>query len=142
MNEERRDEMGVLYRASPPLESDELNDLFIAAWDHHERRDFGPVLRRSLIYVCAYRGPSLVGFVNVAWDGGAHAFLLDTTVHPELRGRGVGRRLVLMAAEEAKVRGVQWLHVDFEPQLRHFYFRCGFRATEAGLMRLDSGRDV
>ena len=44
------------------------------------------MLARSLTYVAAYDtvggGEQLVGFVNVAWDGGIHAFLLDTTVHP------------------------------------------------------------
>ena len=142
VSEERRDKVGVLYRASPPLDPDEVNALFAATCGQHERRNFGPVLRRSLVYVCAYRGPSLVGFVNVAWDGGAHAFILDTMVHPEWRGRGIGRWLVLMAADEATERGIEWIHVDFEPNLRNFYFRCGFRPTGAGLLRLGSGRDV
>ncbi len=142
MSGARRDETDVLYRVSPALGSDEVNDLFAAAWDHHERRNFDPVLQRSLVYICAYRGPILVGFVNVAWNGGAHAFVLDTTVHPDLRRRGIGRRLVLMAADEARECGIQWLHVDFEPHLRHFYSGCGFRPTEAGLLRLDSGGDA
>ena len=142
LSEESRDELDVLYRVNPPLDSNDVNDLFAVAWDRHERRNFESVLRRSLVYVCAYRGPSLVGFVNVAWDGGAHAFILDTTVHPEWRRRGIGRRLVLMAVDEATERGIQWLHVDFEPHLRHFYRRCGFRPTEAGLLRLGSGGDV
>ena len=142
MTGERRDETDVLYSVSPTLCSDEVNDLFAAAWGHHEQRDFGPVLQRSLVYICAYQGLSLVGFVNVAWDGGAHAFLLDTTVHPDLRRRGIGRRMVLLAAEEARERGIRWLHVDFEPHLRPFYGGCGFRPTEAGLLRLDSGGDA
>lgn len=142
MTGERGGETEVLYSVSPTLCSNEVNDLFAAAWDHHERRDFGPLLQRSLVYICAYRGPSLVGFVNVAWDGGAHAFLLDTTVRPDLRRRGIGRRMVLLAADEARERGAHWLHVDFEPHLRPFYSRCGFRPTEAGLLRLDSGGDV
>jgi GNAT superfamily N-acetyltransferase len=139
---ERRDETDVLYSVSPTLCSDEVNDLFAAAWGHHERRNFDPVLQRSLVYVGAYRGSSLVGFVNVVWDGGAHAFVLDTTVHPDLRRRGIGRRLVLLAADEARERGIRWLHVDFEPHLRLFYGGCGFRPTEAGLLRLDSGGDA
>lgn len=35
---------------------------------------------RSLTWVAAWRGEQLVGFVNMATDGGAHAFVLDTTV--------------------------------------------------------------
>jgi hypothetical protein len=73
------------------------------------------VRRHSLGRVCARRDGRLVGFVNVVWDGGAHAFLLDTMVAPDQRGRGVGTG-----------------H-DLGP----FYFEaCGFRATDAGLIAL------
>ncbi|MFD0403300.1 hypothetical protein ACFVHI_35085 [Kitasatospora sp. NPDC127121] len=40
------------------------------------------------------------------------------------------------AADEARARGAQWLHVDYEPHLESFYGQCGFRPTAAGLMRL------
>ncbi|GAA4021742.1 GNAT family N-acetyltransferase [Deinococcus rubellus] len=93
-------------------------------------------LDHSLTWICAYDSARLVGFVNVAWDGGIHAFLLDPTVHPDWQRRGLGRELVRRAAEEARERGMHWLHVDFEPHLTSFYRACGFRATEAGLMRL------
>lgn len=78
----------------------------------------------------------LVGFVNVVGDGGIHAFVLDTTVHPSVRRQGVGVRLVRRAADEARRAGARWLHVDHEEHLSGFYARCGFRATAAGLRRL------
>jgi hypothetical protein len=56
----------VFYRVGPTLNPDEMKDLFAAAWGDHERRDSGPILQRSLVYVCAFRERSLVGFVNVA----------------------------------------------------------------------------
>jgi len=127
---------GVVYRVSPALANDELNALMAAAWQGHARRDFQPVLNRSLAFVCAYHETSLVGFVNLAWDGGEHAFILDTLVHPEFRRRGIGRELVMRAVGEAGVQGLKWVHVDFEPHLRSFYERCGFRDTAAGLIRL------
>jgi GNAT superfamily N-acetyltransferase len=126
----------VSFVVSGSLTSDELNVLFAVAWPDHSWRDFDPILRRSLAYVCAYQDGRLVGFVNVAWDGGVHAFLLDTTVHPSLWRRGVGRGLVGRAVESARERGITWLHVDYEPRLAVFYERCGFRQTTAGLMRL------
>jgi len=48
-----------------------------------------------------------VGFVNVAWDGDVHFFLLDTTVAPSRQGNGIGRRLVEEAidASEAMASG-------------------------------------
>ena len=129
----------ISYRVSPFVGQEELNDLFTAAWEEYARRNFGPILRRSLVYVCAYQGERLVGFVNVAWDGGVHAFLLDTTVHPDFRRQGIGRDLVALAAEEARGHGAGWLHVDFEPHLVEFYRGCGFKATEAGLLDLGTG---
>ena len=117
----------------------EVNALHAAAFDHAvgDVEWWARVQRHSLGWVCARRDGALVGFVNVAWDGGAHAFLLDTMVVGELRGRGIGAGLVAAAATGARAAGCQWLHVDFEEHLRGFYFdACGFRPTGAGLIRL------
>ncbi|MGW2330261.1 GNAT family N-acetyltransferase [Streptomyces sp. NPDC001700] len=93
--------------------------------------------RHSLGWVCAWEDGSLVGFVNVAWDGGAHAFLLDTVVARHRRSRGIGAALVAAAAKEARAARCEWLHVDFEEHLRSFYVdACGFRESGAGLIAL------
>jgi GNAT superfamily N-acetyltransferase len=93
--------------------------------------------RHALTWIGAFREGRLVGFVQVAGDGGAHAFLLDTAVEAEERHAGLGAALVAAATEEARAAGCTWLHVDFEPHLRPFYLdRCGFRPTDAGLLRL------
>ncbi len=60
------------------------------------------VRRHSLGWVCARDAGGLVGFVNVAWDGGVHAFLLDTVVAGSHRGAGVGAGLVAEAARRAR----------------------------------------
>lgn len=73
----------IAYKISPPVTNEAMNTLFAAAWGASAEADFQPVLAHSLAYVCAYDGANLIGFVNLAWDGGIHAFLLDTTVHPE-----------------------------------------------------------
>jgi GNAT superfamily N-acetyltransferase len=131
-----KSESEVKYRVSPGVTNEELNALFAVAWQEHTRRDFEPVLNRSLTFVCAYYEERLVGFVNLAWDGGYHAFILDTTVHPGFRQSGIGRELVKRAVREAEGRGVEWVHVDYEPGLQSFYKQCGFLNTPAGLMRL------
>lgn len=93
--------------------------------------------RHSLGWVCALDGGVLVGFVNVAWDGGSHAFLLDTVVASDRRQEGIGVALVAAAAEGARAAGCAWLHVDFEERLSPFYLdACGFRETAAGLLAL------
>lgn len=57
-------------------------------------------------YVCAFLKEALVGFVYVAWDGGHHAFLLDTTVRTDLQRQGIGSELVRRAADLARLKGV------------------------------------
>ncbi|WP_055413927.1 MULTISPECIES: GNAT family N-acetyltransferase [Streptomyces] len=120
----------------PPLTDEDLNELFSASWPGHRPTSFTPMLARSLVWIAASREGRLVGFVNVVGDGGLHAFILDTTVHPDERRQGLGVRLVRAAADEAKACGAQWLHVGYEPHLESFYAQCGFRPTAAGLMRL------
>lgn len=126
----------VVLRLSPPLGNPAINALVAAAWPQHRERDWAPILSQSLCYVGAFRQGALLGFVNVAWDGGVHAFLLDTTVHPAMQRHGLGTRLVRAAAIAARERGMEWLHVDYEPHLEPFYRGCGFASTQAGLLRL------
>ncbi len=126
----------IVLEISPTVTDDQLNVLFAAAWENHIHSDFQQVLRHSLLYVCAFHQEQMIGFVNVAWDGGIHAFLLDTTVHPQFQRQGIGQKLVQTAVERTRQLGIEWLHVDYEPHLGSFYEQCGFRKTEAGLINL------
>ena len=93
--------------------------------------------RHSVSWVGGFDGNRLVGFVHACWDGGRHAFLLDTIVDDEYRHRGIGQDLVRALTREVTVAGCEWLHVDYEPHLAGFYAGCGFRPTAAGLMKLN-----
>ena len=129
--------MEVNYRVDPPVVNAELDQLYALSWPSHQSSyDFGPELERALTYICAYAGGELVGFVRLAWDGSVHAFLLEPTVRPDFRRRGIGRSLAERAVAVARERGMQCVHVDYKPELRDFYRACGFRTTEAGLIRL------
>lgn len=121
---------------NPVVTNDQFNTLFASAWGDHVPSDFQPLLRHSLLYVCAYQQQRLVGFVNMAWDGGVHAFLLNTTVHRDMQRQGIGIELVKTAVTAARQAGIEWVHVDYEPHLKGFYTKCGFRPTEAGLCNL------
>jgi GNAT superfamily N-acetyltransferase len=95
------------------------------------------VSAHSLGWVVARDGALLVGFVNVLWDGLVHAWIQDTMVAVSARRLGVGRQLVSLATEQARRAGCEWLHVDFDEDLRGFYFdACGFTPTNAGLIAL------
>src|SRR5271170_3984297 len=91
----------------------------------------------SLGWVTARIDPRLVGFVNVIWDGMSHAWVQDLMVSSESRRTGVGTKLVIDARDGSKPAGCEWLHVDFEQELKGFYVdACGFSSTDAGLIRL------
>lgn len=101
-------------------------------WDQIRPHSVGWVTARSADGV-------LVGFVNVAWDGGDHAFLIDTKARGGQQHRGIGTELVRRAAVHAQAAGCEWLHVDFRSELAPFYLdACGFRPTDAGLLHLPS----
>jgi GNAT superfamily N-acetyltransferase len=127
----------LLWRAA--FENPEVNALHAECFEHPLGADDwqAQVDRFSLGWVCARLDGALVGFVNVAWDGGIHAFVLDTMVTASQQRQGLATRLVAEAVAQAKATGCEWLHVDFEPHLRAFYLdACGFTPTDAGLIRL------
>jgi GNAT superfamily N-acetyltransferase len=126
----------ISYLVDPFPSDAELAQLWLSAWGSPGPPTFTNILSRSLAHVCAYEDGLLVGYVNLAWDGGAHAFVLDTCVHRQWQRRGIGTELVLTAIGVARDRGATWLHVDFEEQLRSFYRGCGFRDSGAGVLAL------
>jgi GNAT superfamily N-acetyltransferase len=124
------------YRISGPVDGPALNALMSDAWPDHALMDPEVLRAHSAGWVCAYDAGRLVGFVNVAWDGATHFFLLDTTVAPSHQHRGIGLGLVERAVALSRGRGGDWLHVDFDEELTPFYVACGFGPTPAGLFRL------
>ena len=121
------------------FDNSEVNRLHAECFEHSPTADdwVAQVGAHSLGWVCMRSAGRLVGFVNVAWDGGVHAFLLDTMVAGPERRRGHATALVAEAVRHASATGCEWLHVDFEPHLRGFYLdACGFKATDAGLIAL------
>ena len=121
------------------FDNQELNALHAEAFAHAilEIDWMSQVEAHSLGWVIARDAGELVGFVNVAWDGDTHAFILDTIVRAEKRRQGVGTQLIEVAAAEARAAGCEWLHVDFDEEYRSFYLdACGFEPTPAGLMAL------
>jgi len=131
----------VEYEWRGAFESNEVEALHAEGFER--KPDWGwdwwqQVERHSLGWVCARADASrLVGWVNVAWDGGAHAFILDAVVASTHQRQGIATRLVERAVGGAREANCEWLHVDFENHLRVFYLNaCGFNSTPAGLIQL------
>jgi GNAT superfamily N-acetyltransferase len=130
----------ITYAWRGELGNDEINRLHAEGFGHRVLGDdwVAQLERHSLGCVTARDDDGgLAGFVNVAWDGAIHAFVLDTLVAETARRAGVGTGLVAVAVREARAAGCEWLHVDFEDHLRDFYYgACGFTPTNAGLIEL------
>lgn len=133
--------MTVTYEWRGEFENTEVENLHAEGFGHEPQGHdwWAQLSRHSLGWVCAREGAggALVGFVNVAWDGAGHAFVLDTVVGTAARHQGAGVGLIVEAERRARAAGCEWLHVDFEEELAPFYFEaCGFRSTPAGLIKL------
>jgi GNAT superfamily N-acetyltransferase len=136
--------MDITYAWRGDVTSAELNALHAEAFqtrlfDDAEWNWLEQLGSHSLGWVTARAEPTgeLVGFVNVISDGLVHAWLQDTMVAAHARHRGIGKRVVSIAVEEARRAGCEWMHVDFADALRPFYFdACGFEETSAGLIAL------
>jgi hypothetical protein len=85
--------MAVVYEWRGSFENAEINALHAEAFGHRVLEDdwHTQVHRYSLGWVCARHGGRLLGFLNVAWDGGVHAFILDTIVALDVRHKGIGK---------------------------------------------------
>jgi GNAT superfamily N-acetyltransferase len=137
--------MPALYQWRGDFENREVNALHTEAFgtrvvteDERNWRSF--LAENSFGWVTARDTGRLVGFVNVIWDGLVHAWIQDTMVAADRRSLGIGTRLIDMARDHAGKAGCEWLHVDFDDDLRDFYIgACRFIPTSAGLIHLPSG---
>jgi len=130
--------MEVTYRWRGEFENAEVNRLHAEGFGHEILEDDwkGQVERHSLGWVCARDGGELIGFVNVPWDGGIHAFILDTIVSGPARRRGIGTRIIAIAAAASRGAGCEWLDADFDAERSAFYFDSCVFGRPAGLIAL------
>jgi GNAT superfamily N-acetyltransferase len=132
--------MTIDYEWRGQFANDEFHVLHAGAFETRVFDDdwVGLTERHSLGWVTARdEGRTLIGFVNVVWDGLVHAWLQDVMVTASARGRGIGTRLVALARDQAAAAGCEWLHVDFDDELGDFYIdACGFVPASAGLIAL------
>lgn len=128
----------VQYRWRADFDDAEMVQLVDSYGGNSEPGWWDTIRPHSLGWVTAHLAEgTLVGFVNVAWDGSDHAFLIDTKVRLDLQRRGIATRLVRVAAVHAKRAGCGRLHVDFRSELAPFYFdACGFEPVVAGAIDL------
>jgi len=115
----------------------------------HSVRQFGPGGKAQFDGLLAEQGGQVVGMCLFSttfsgWRGASGLFISDLFIEPDLRGQGLGQRLLAAVCEHAKQIGCNYLRLDVDPQnhpARAFYRKQGFveHADEIPLFLEQSG---
>ena len=98
----------LIYGWRTPLSDDEMVELVDSHGGRSSAGWWDRIRPHSLGWVTARTTDgTVVGFVNTAWDGGDHAFLLDTKTRGDWQRRGIATELVRRAAHHAKAAGCE-----------------------------------
>jgi len=84
----------------------------------------------DVIFLVAEEDSRIVGYILgfVMPTRRKEAMLVETRVHREERGRGIGTKLVDVFCREAFARGAKEVEAEVEPQHLNFYRdACGFK---------------
>jgi ribosomal protein S18 acetylase RimI-like enzyme len=103
--------------------------------------DYGPMIERGLVFVIR-EGTTIIGAV-VLENREGHLHLDSLAVSPEHQGRGVGRRLLKFAEEEALRRRLNEIRLFTNEKMWEtiaIYTKCGYKETarkeESGFKRV------
>jgi len=87
-------------------------------------------------HVCVQLFEKMPNPVN---EAEAHGYLTNFYVVPEIRGRGLGRKLLNKALSWCRARGVDAVILWASPESKSLYRRCSFAtSTEIFELRCDS----
>jgi [ribosomal protein S18]-alanine N-acetyltransferase len=94
------------------------------------RELFEEELKRDLArYFVAVRGPAVAAYLGY-WEAPQEAHIINLAVHPDFRGRGLGRELMEYCLEYARKRGAGLATLEVREgngAARRLYEKCGFR---------------
>jgi len=97
-----------------------------AFWAQHRTlSDLKTAIQHSEPVVTAWDGERLIGFARATSDRVYRAVLWDVVIHPEYRGRGLGRTLVKTLLAHPSVQKVERVYLMTSSQ-QGFYERLGF----------------
>jgi len=126
----------MIIKQNSVVNSDEINSLMSLCWNDHENVNYQSILDKSLAYITVREDSKLIGFYNLAWDGGRHATVFDLNVHPDYRHQGIALKMLELAPIIAKKNNIKFLHVDFDLKLEKLYKKAGFEIISAGIIKL------
>jgi len=122
-----------------PSQMKDLQDLYQMEWWSKGRtlRQIRKMLQLSdLLFAAVDADERLIAFARVVTDFTYRATLLDVIVHPDHRGKGLGRALLEKVLSHPRLRPVERLDLFCLPPLIPFYKKMGFQADRLGIVRL------
>lgn len=90
--------------------------------------DYSDVIAWHRVFVAEDRG-RIVGLVVLIAEG-EHALLDNVAIHPDAQGRGLGRRLIRLAEDEARRLGFSAIELythELMTENQALYARLGYR---------------
>lgn len=88
------------------------------------------LIKGSFAFAVAIDKKKAVGMGRVISDGVSDAYIQDTVVLPEYRGRGIGKKIVKILLEYCLSKGILWIGLIAEPNQDEFYSRLGFKKMQ------------
>lgn len=118
--------------------SAEINDLMDLVMPGRKHDDFTETLKRSLGYVVVRdETGTLIGYCNLAWDGGRHATIFDLNVHPDHRNQNFVFPMLQKLVDVAKnTPDLRYLHADFNKFRTKIAEKYGFEIIHGAIMYL------
>lgn len=133
--------VATTYRTIDTLEDrhlPELMRLYADAWWSRERtvEQVRDLLRWSdlVVGLCAPPDDRLVAFARVLTDRTFRAMMYDVIVDANMRGRGLGHRLMQAVVSHPMLQGVEYVELYCRPELAPFYRSLGFTSPGSGVI--------
>jgi ribosomal protein S18 acetylase RimI-like enzyme len=75
----------------------------------------------------ALSGDKIVGIIGIEYNGGSYAFITHLAVRPDLRKKGIARRLIEHVTTALNLSDIE---VETDHEAVDFYEACGFQTRE------------
>ncbi|MFH5185037.1 GNAT family N-acetyltransferase [Paenibacillus sp. TAB 01] len=101
------------YRISDNKALLQLDDIYsllqTSYWAEHRSKELIAQSLEASLCVGVYHGSKQVGFLRAVTDGATFSWICDVIVHPEHRGKGIGKRMMQYIVDHPQVRRTSML---------------------------------
>ena len=103
----------------------------LAGWwemddDPRHEQKVAAIIANTWRFAIVRSGDEIIGMGRAISDGVSDAYIQDVTVHPDWRGKGLGKAIIRTLIERLKQDGLGWIGLISEPGYEGFYQGLGF----------------